>query len=111
MRRLQEMQTISVRNTKSTWFIGLKPWNYVLGGDDFRKALQTAIFCIQELEEMSKSEGSTSTFSNGKLPNSQSASASDFDAKRMEPVRKLVDILQRHVRVKYELNFGDILNA
>jgi large subunit ribosomal protein L17e len=89
----------------------LKSWNYVLGGDDFRKALQIANFCIQELEVMSKSEGSTSTFSNGKLPNSQSAAAADFDAKRMEPLKKLIDILRRHVRVQYELNFGDILNA
>ena len=111
MRRLQEMPTISVRNTKPPWFIWLKSCNYILGGDDFRKALLTANFCIQALEELSKSESSSFTPPTGKLTNSQSTVAADFDAKRMEPMRKLIDILQRHVRVQYELNFGDILNA
>jgi len=89
----------------------LKLWNYILGGEDFRKALQTANSCIKELEELSKLDATSSTPSTGKFPNFQSAAAAGFDTKRLESMRKLIDILRQHVRVQYELDFGEILNA
>ncbi|KAF4617458.1 hypothetical protein D9613_006099 [Agrocybe pediades] len=57
------------------------------GGEDFRTALQNATNCIQDLER------------------------SINDAQRIEAMRKLIDILRRSMRVRYELNFKEVLHA
>ena len=41
----------------------------------------------------------------------QTATAYDLNAKRIEAMGKLIDILRRNVRVQYELDFDEVLHA
>ncbi|SRR6266545_7629288 len=82
-----------------------------VGGEDFRNALQTANSCIKDLAESSKTEMAQTTPSTSKAPSFQSATAVELNSKRIELMKKLINVLRRHVRVKYELNFNDIMQA
>ena len=82
-----------------------------VGGEDFRNALQTANSCIKDLAESSKTEVSQTTPLTSKAPSFQSAATVELNTKRIELMGKLIDVLRRHVRVKYELNFNDIMQA
>ena len=81
-----------------------------VGGEDFRKALQTANSCIEEVEGLLKTE-LPPTPSTSRSPGSQFSPAADLDSKLIESMRKLIDILRRHVRVQYEVKFEEILHA
>jgi hypothetical protein len=107
----QKTLTISVSTTKIPCFVELKSCDIVLGGEDFRKALQTANSCIKELEELSKSESALSTASTGKSSTLQTAAAADLNTKRLESMGMLIEILRRKVRVQYQLSFEEILHA
>jgi rapamycin-insensitive companion of mTOR len=107
----QKTPTISVSATKILCFVELQSRDDVLGGEDFRKALQTANSCIKELEELSKSESALSTASTSKSSTFQTAAAADLNTKRIESMRMLIEILRRHVRVQYQLSFEEILHA
>jgi hypothetical protein len=84
---------------------------YLPGGDDLRKALQTANSCIKELAELSLSETAQPKSSTSKLPDFLSAAAVENNDKRNELMGNLIDILRRHLRVKYQLAFSEILQA
>lgn len=77
------------------------------GGEDFRKALQTANSCIKELEELSLSEAVLPKSSIIKIPDVQSTT----NDKGVELMGNLINVLRRHLRVKYQLDFSEILHA
>ena len=83
---------------------------YLPGGDDLRKALQTANSCIKELAELSLTETAQPKSSTSKPPDFLSAAVEKSD-KRNGLLGNLIDILRRHVRVKYQLAFSEILHA
>ncbi|KAJ7505263.1 Rapamycin-insensitive companion of mTOR, N-term-domain-containing protein [Mycena galericulata] len=81
-------------------------------GDDFRTALNNASACIKSLAALAR--GSVTS------PNANSAGSSslpspvnvaDVDRQRIELMTKLVTILQRNLRVRYELNLTDVMQA
>lgn len=85
---------------------------FLTGGDDFRKALQIALSSLKELEDLARPEGSLSSGSTSKSPTGfQTATTVELDKKRIELMGKLIEVLKRHLRVKYEMNFNDILQA
>jgi len=84
---------------------------HALGGEEFRAALQSASTCIKELEALSRSsipQPATSPSSKANVPHSSSV---EVNAQRVEVLGKLIEILRRQLRVKYELNFSEILHA
>jgi len=84
---------------------------HALGGEEFRAALQSASTCIKELEALSRSsipQPATSPSSKANVPHSSSV---EVNAQRVEVLGKLIEILRRQLRVKYELNFNEILHA
>lgn len=84
----------------------------LLGGEDFRTALQNATNYIKDLESISRSESSQSS----PLPSASSSKINqstpiDPNIQRIDTMAKLIEILRRHMRVRYELNFDEILHA
>ncbi|KAH9480426.1 Target of rapamycin complex 2 subunit ste20 [Psilocybe cubensis] len=82
------------------------------GGEDFRTALQNATNHIRDLESLTRSESSQSS----PLPSSSSSKSNqsapnDLSHQRIEIMGKLIDILRRNMRVRYELDFGEVLHA
>ncbi|KAF8967140.1 Rapamycin-insensitive companion of mTOR, N-term-domain-containing protein [Flammula alnicola] len=83
-------------------------------GEGFRTALQNALNCIRELESLVPPEISPSTITSAtptSKTNLQSAGTHDVNAQRMEGMSKLIEILRRHMRVRYEINFNEVLHA
>ena len=90
--------------------------------DDFRsimhqansslKALQILARQSQSHSHSSSSAPSPSTSpSSSTLPNLATASEAEISRARIEPMNKLIDILQRNVRVRYELDVADVVHA
>ncbi|KAF6757410.1 Rapamycin-insensitive companion of mTOR, N-term-domain-containing protein [Ephemerocybe angulata] len=81
-------------------------------GDDFRTALQNATNYLRELDVMAhphpESSLNDASTSNG---DTQTSSATDSDRRRVELLAKLINIMLRHLRVRYELRLSDLLRA
>ncbi|KAF9475644.1 hypothetical protein BDN70DRAFT_883456 [Pholiota conissans] len=82
-------------------------------GEGFRTALQSTVNCFKELGSLLRSEPSSSNAS--ALPpfkaEMHAVDHHDIDAQRIAVMTKLINILRRHLRVRYELNFSDALHA
>lgn len=89
------------------------PTHRGLGGEGFRTALQNALTCIQELEYLMRSETSTSAggMASSLKSDLQTSKNQDTNAQRIASMTKLIDIFRRHLRVRYELSFDDLLHA
>ena len=79
-------------------------------GDDFRTALQNANNCVSNLVSLARPSSppiivgaSTSTSSVNGIP--------DADRPWVDTMTRLANILQKHVRVRYESNITDIVQA
>ena len=87
---------------------------YPSAGEDFRSALQQAANCIRDLESYTRSGvptlGNLSSASSSKAT-PHSPAAVDLNGQRIETMSRLIDILRRHMRVRYELKFTDVLQA
>lgn len=89
--------------------------------DDFRTAMHQANSAIKALVLLSRqhsydhpasSAGSPSTSpSISTLPNPATASEVELSRARIENMAKLIGLLQRNVRVKYELDVGEVVHA
>ncbi|KAI0632054.1 hypothetical protein C8Q77DRAFT_1158732 [Trametes polyzona] len=90
--------------------------------DDFRTAMHQANSTIKALLHLSRqntynshpssSAGSPSTSpSTSTLPNPATASESELNRSRIEHMAKLIGLLQRNLRVKYELDVGEVVHA
>jgi len=79
----------------------------VEGGEDFRTTLQNAVSCVQDLESFARSESMAPTALSAKSNNQ----FTDLGSQRIEVMGKLIDILRRSMRVRYELNFIEVLHA
>ncbi|KAJ7095819.1 Rapamycin-insensitive companion of mTOR, N-term-domain-containing protein [Mycena belliarum] len=81
-------------------------------GEDFRTVLSNASACIKSLAALSRgavtSPNSNVAGSSSTLP---SATVNDPDRQRIEVMTKLVSILQRNLRIRYELNLPDVMQA
>ncbi|CAA7271328.1 unnamed protein product [Cyclocybe aegerita] len=84
-------------------------------GEDFRTALSNAITALKELKSLSHSETSpplpSAPSAKPNNSNFQSGAAVELNGQRIDAMSKLIEILRRHVRVKYELDFNDVLHA
>ncbi|KAJ7935708.1 Rapamycin-insensitive companion of mTOR, N-term-domain-containing protein, partial [Mycena leptocephala] len=81
-------------------------------GEDFRTALSNASACIKSLATLARGNvvspvSSIGGSSSAPLP----VNAADVDRQRVEIMTKLVSILQRNVRVPYELNLAEVMQA
>ncbi|CAK5284163.1 unnamed protein product, partial [Mycena citricolor] len=81
-------------------------------GEDFRTALNNASSYIKSLAALSRTNATSSTIG---APASSAPglapSALDTDRQRIELLTKLVTILQRNLRVRYELNLSEVMSA
>ncbi|KAG5651654.1 hypothetical protein H0H81_007934 [Sphagnurus paluster] len=75
------------------------------GAEDFRTALHNASIHLKELASLT-SHGITPASSSNATPNSMEA-----DRQLIETISKLIDILQRNLRVRYDLKSTDVLRA
>ncbi|KIM43166.1 hypothetical protein M413DRAFT_443978 [Hebeloma cylindrosporum] len=83
-------------------------------GEDFRSALQQATNCIKDLESYTRSGVSTSanlSSASSSKSNTYSSAAVELNGQRIETMSRLIDILRRYMRVRYELKFTDVLQA
>lgn len=87
---------------------------YLSVGEDFRTALHNATNYMKELGVLNKSAstpllppstGSSST------NNPQPAAVVEKDHLRIEAMSKLIDILRRNLRVRYELDLSEVLKT
>ena len=74
--------------------------------DDFRTALNQASNCIQTLASVSRPGTSPPT----SLITSP-ANGDDLDRVRIDTMAKLIRILQRNLRVRYELNVAELVQS
>ncbi|KDR82835.1 hypothetical protein GALMADRAFT_88557 [Galerina marginata CBS 339.88] len=84
------------------------------GSEDFRTTLQNATNCIKELESITRSEASQSTplsSASSSKPAYQPASPVEVNNQKIEAMAKLIELLRRNLRVRYELNFNEVLHA
>jgi len=83
--------------------------NGVLGGEDFKSALQDANNWLNELDGLSSQipskDPSTST-GNGHI-----ATDDTIDRRRLELLSGIVEVLHKHLRARYELRLDNILRA
>ncbi|KAJ7644182.1 Rapamycin-insensitive companion of mTOR, N-term-domain-containing protein [Roridomyces roridus] len=75
-------------------------------GDDFRTALSNASSCIASLAALSRPNPSSPSSPAPVFP-----SPADTDRQRVELMTKLVAIIQRNMRVRYEVNLPDVMRA
>ncbi|KAJ7044185.1 Rapamycin-insensitive companion of mTOR, N-term-domain-containing protein [Mycena alexandri] len=82
-------------------------------GEDFRTALGNASTCIKSLAALARGNVTSPVASSAGSSSSAPApiSAADIDRQRVEIITKLVSILQRNLRVRYELNLADVMQA
>ncbi|KAJ7672758.1 Rapamycin-insensitive companion of mTOR, N-term-domain-containing protein [Mycena rosella] len=81
-------------------------------GEDFRTALANASSCIKSLAALARGPVTSpvsSTAGSSSAPSS--GNVADIDRQRIEIITKLVSILQRNLRVRYELNLPDVMQA
>lgn len=83
------------------------------GGEDFRTALQRAHKFFVELDLLGRSRfhQSASAASSSTSNDFQSSEAFEIDRNRVEIMNRLIEILQRNLRVRYELKILDVLKS
>jgi rapamycin-insensitive companion of mTOR len=80
--------------------------------DDFRSALSHASNCIKTLASTARSSMSPNTTSPpSSAGHSTSSGPADIDRTRIEIMNTLVANLQRNLRVRYELNVPELVQA
>ncbi|KAJ7819414.1 Rapamycin-insensitive companion of mTOR, N-term-domain-containing protein [Mycena olivaceomarginata] len=77
--------------------------------EDFHTALNNASTCIKSLSILARNNATSPSASSSSSP--QAANAADVDRQRVEIMTQLVSILQRNLRVRYELNLTDVVQA
>ncbi|KAG6816036.1 hypothetical protein H0H87_009102 [Tephrocybe sp. NHM501043] len=75
-------------------------------GEDFRTALNNASNLLSTLASFTPSHTTGTASSSGSTPNTAEA-----DRQVIETMSKLIDILQRTLRVRYELKIAEVLHA
>ncbi|KAJ7175920.1 Rapamycin-insensitive companion of mTOR, N-term-domain-containing protein [Mycena filopes] len=78
-------------------------------GEDFRSALSNANTCIKSLAALARGNVTSPTAGSSSAP--PPINGADIDRQRVEIITKLVSILQRNLRVRYELNLTDVMQA
>jgi len=88
--------------------------------DDFRTSLQNANACLRRLGTLTHPSGPTSPKSppahiskgsSSTTSGMHSAATLDLNYQRLDALSRLVEILSRNVRVRYELDFGEVLHT
>ncbi|KAJ7675763.1 Rapamycin-insensitive companion of mTOR, N-term-domain-containing protein [Mycena polygramma] len=80
--------------------------------EDFRTALNNASTCIKSLAALARANVvSPVSGASGSSSAPPIVNAADVDRQRVEIMTKLVSILQRNLRVRYELNLTDVMQA
>lgn len=80
--------------------------------EDFRTALQQASGYIRALHRLASHSGSvspTDSPSSSSLPSAPTDA--DIDRMRVEAMNQLTSVLQRNLRVRYEINIPDVVQA
>ncbi|TFK61396.1 hypothetical protein BDN72DRAFT_805030 [Pluteus cervinus] len=86
-----------------------------LSGEDFRSALQNATNLLKTLisplpsSAISPSSTSSTSPSTSKVP--QGLNSLDINRQRIDLMGRVIAILRRHLRVRYELNLSDVMDA
>lgn len=88
--------------------------------EDFRSAMQQANSCIKSLLSLSRQTAplqssaalspSTSPSSSA-LPNPTSANLVELNRSRIDAMTRLIGVLQRNLRVRYELDIAEVVQA
>ncbi|KAI8986238.1 Rapamycin-insensitive companion of mTOR, N-term-domain-containing protein [Trametes punicea] len=86
--------------------------------DDFRSAMHQANSAIKTLLYLSRQSPPSSTASSpstspstSTLPNPVTATEAELSRARIETMNKLINVLQRNLRVRYELDVGEVVHA
>ncbi|KAJ7212059.1 Rapamycin-insensitive companion of mTOR, N-term-domain-containing protein [Mycena pura] len=80
-------------------------------GEDFRTALSNASTCIKTLATLARGTSNSPISSTAGPSAPSAANGTDIDRQRIEIMTRLVSILQRNLRVRYELNLTDVMQA
>lgn len=81
----------------------------LVDGEDSRTALTNASACIKSLLALARGNATSPISSTG--GSSSAPAVVDIDRQRIEMMTKLVSILQRNIRVRFELNVPDVMQA
>lgn len=88
---------------------------YISGIDDFRTALHHASNHIKSLSALGRSVPTSpppsATSSSSNSSQLQPLSSAEVDRQRIDTMSKLTKILQRNLRVRYELNAEELIQA
>ncbi|KAJ6585048.1 Rapamycin-insensitive companion of mTOR, N-term-domain-containing protein [Mycena capillaripes] len=79
--------------------------------EDFRTALNNASSCIKSLAALARGNVTSPVSATSGSSTTPVVNAADVDRQRVEIMTKLVSILQRNLRVRYELNLTDVMQA
>ncbi|KAF8139513.1 Rapamycin-insensitive companion of mTOR, N-term-domain-containing protein [Mycena galopus ATCC 62051] len=77
--------------------------------EDFRTALSNASSHLKSLSALARGNVNSPTAGSSSTPSA--ATTADVDRQRVEIMTQLVSILQRNLRVRYELNVNEIMHA
>ncbi|KAJ7761527.1 Rapamycin-insensitive companion of mTOR, N-term-domain-containing protein [Mycena maculata] len=80
-------------------------------GEDFRTALNNASTCIKSLAALARGTATSPIPNTAASSSAPPINGADMDRQRIELMTKLVAILQRNLRVRYELNLADVMQA
>lgn len=93
------------------------PTAHILSSDDFHSAMyhangaiRTLLHLARQHEHPSAPSPSTSP-STSTLPNVATATDAELNRARVEAMNKLIGTLQRNLRVRYELEIGEVVRA
>jgi hypothetical protein len=79
--------------------------------DDFSTALQNATSCLKALVSLSRNVSSPAPTSPSSSSSSNVNTEEQTAAARIEVMTRLTSILQRNVRVRYEINMGELVQS
>ncbi|KAL6304381.1 Rapamycin-insensitive companion of mTOR, N-term-domain-containing protein [Sparassis latifolia] len=88
--------------------------------DDFRSVMHLATSCMRSLSAMSRQNSVAQPFasispstspSSSAIPNPASANDAELNRARIDTMARLIDILKRNLRVRYELDIGEVIQA
>lgn len=83
-------------------------------GDDFRTALHNTQMHVKTLASLAKlTPAAPAAAVSGSSPTTtpSSSHSPEIDRQRIETMTKLIDVLQRNLRVRYELNLAEVVQA
>ncbi|EKM51823.1 uncharacterized protein PHACADRAFT_199326 [Phanerochaete carnosa HHB-10118-sp] len=79
--------------------------------EDFRTALQQASSYIRTLHKLSSQSGTRSPPDSPSSSNPTAPTDSEISRMRIEAMNQLTNVLQRNLRVRYEMNIPDVVQA